>query len=160
MFYTLNILAQGDIHYFSFGLHIPQFFLSVGLAILGRSLSKHFFSSIYSLFLAYNCLGMFGGACFALHTPLLVLHEHCFLSKKQHKQDNHAPYLSDCNLLSYSQFTDATSSACRPWQTGNSPAGSHPALREFLLGVCVSVEQPLIHQHCAVFGRSSSAIYH
>ena len=26
MFYTLNILPQGDIHYFSFGLHIPQFF--------------------------------------------------------------------------------------------------------------------------------------
>ena len=159
MFYTLNILAQGDIHYFSFGLHIPQFFLSVGLAIFGQVTVNFFFFNLQFVY-SIQLLGHFWrGVLCVTHTTS------CFawtllLSKKQHKLNNHTPYLSNCNLFSYSQFTDATSSACRPWQTGNSPAGSHPALREFLLGVCVSVEQPLIHQHCAVFGRSSSTIYH
>ena len=42
MFYTLNILAQGDIHYFCFGLHIPQFFLSVCLANFGQATINFF----------------------------------------------------------------------------------------------------------------------
>ena len=44
------------------------------------------------MFTAYNCLGIFGGACFALHTPLLVLHEHCFCQKNTNKTITHLIY--------------------------------------------------------------------
>ena len=78
MFYTLNILAQGDIHYFSFGLHIPQFF--------SQRLFGKFWASNYQIFFfnpqhvySIRQLGHFRrGVLCVTHTQLLILHEHCF----------------------------------------------------------------------------------
>ena len=95
MFYTLNILAQGDIHYFSIGLHIPQFFLSLRL---------------FGKFVHTTALGIFGGACFALHTQFLIFHEHCLKKTTQRLcfglQTSFIFTIYRCNFLGMSFMAD------------------------------------------------------